>query len=125
MTPCFLGRKRKDRSEQSAQRVENFMHDHLRRAAARRIRRVAVHSVLSDVDIEAAQIDSTKLVECVIALVELELFVSRSTISDDMIESLQNPAIDQRHSERRRGIPLRYLYGFVTGSLDFASLRSG
>src|SRR4029077_11523296 len=81
------------------------MHDHLCRAAARRIRRVAVHSILSDVDIEAAQIDSTKLVECVIDLVELELFVSRSTISDDVIESLQNPAVDER--ERRR--PLTFI----------------
>src|SRR4029077_16710579 len=125
MAPCFLGGKGKNRREQSAERVENFVHDHLCRTPTRRIRCVAIHPVLGDVDIEAAQIDSTKLVEYVIDLVKLERFISRSTISDDMIESLQNPAIDQCHSERRRGIPLRYLYGFITGSLDFASLRSG
>ena len=58
------------------------MHDHLCRATTRRIRRVAIHPVLGDVDVEAAQIDRAKLVERVINLVELEGFVSRSAIAN-------------------------------------------
>ena len=71
------------------------MHDHLRRAAAWRIRRVAIHPVLGDVDVEAAQIDCAKLVERVINLMKFERFVSRPAIPDHLIQSLENPAIDQ------------------------------
>ena len=52
----------------------------LRRAAARRIGRVAIHPVLGDVDVKAAQIDGAKLIERVINLVE---FVGRIGRADN------------------------------------------
>src|SRR5207247_3560694 len=95
MAPRYLGGERKDGREQSAQRAENFMHEQLCRAPPRRIRRVAVHPILRNIDIEAAQIDGAKLVECVINLMELERLVSRSTIANHLVKPLQNPAINQ------------------------------
>src|SRR5436190_22349216 len=95
MAPCFLGSEGQDRRKQSAERVENSVHYYLCRATARRIRRVAIHPVFCDVDVEAAQIDCAKLVERMIDLVKSERFVTSSTICDHVIESLQNPAINQ------------------------------
>ena len=71
------------------------MHGHLRGTTAGRIRRVAVHPVLCDVDIEATQVHCAEVVERVVNLVKLERFVGGSTICDYMIDPLQNPAIDQ------------------------------
>ena len=95
MSPRFLGGEYEHWRQQSAQGAENFVHDHLCCAPPRRICRVAIHSVLGDVDIEAAQIDGAKLVEHVINLVELERLVCRSTISDHVAQTLQNPAVDE------------------------------
>src|SRR4029077_3155286 len=103
MSPRFLGGEYEHWRQQSAQSAENFMHDQLCCATTRRIRRVAIHPVLGDVDIEAAQIDGTKLVERVINLVKLKRFICRSAISDHVVQTLQNPAVDQRHSELRSG----------------------
>src|SRR6266513_4501953 len=95
MAPRFLGRKGENWREQLAPRVENLMHDYLCRTSTRRICRVAIHPVLGDVDIQAAQIDGTKVVECVIDLVELERLVSQSTIANHLLKPLQNPAVNQ------------------------------
>ncbi len=77
------------------------MHDCLRCAPTRGIRRVAIHPVLGDVDIKAAQIDSAKLIKYVINLVELERLISQSTIASHLVEPLQNPAIDERCTRHR------------------------
>src|SRR6266480_162277 len=95
MSPCFLSSENKNRREQSAERVENLVHRRLCRAPTWRIRRIAIHPVFGDVDVEAAQIDCAKLVERMINLVKFERFVTSSTICDHVIESLQNPAINQ------------------------------
>src|SRR4030095_8494769 len=81
------------------------MHDHLCRATPGRVRRVAIHPVLGDVDIKAAQIDGAKLVKRVIHLVKLESFVRRSAISNYVVQTLQNPTIDERCSRRYRRQP--------------------
>src|SRR5438067_13112086 len=95
MTPRLLGGEGENRRQQSAERIEDFVHDHLGGPAAWRILRVAVHPVFGDVDVQAAQVYRAKVVERVVNLVKLERFVSGSTIGDHMIEPLQNPAIDQ------------------------------
>src|SRR5713101_2359888 len=94
MTPRLLGSESEDRREQSAKRVESLVHNALRGAAARRIGRVAIHPVFRDVDVQTAQIDGAKLVECMINLVKLERFVGGLTITNHSIEPLQNPAIN-------------------------------
>src|ERR1044071_771912 len=101
MAPRFLCGKSKNWREQPTKRVENFMHDCLRRSTARGIRRVAIHPVFGNVDVEAAQIDGAKLIECVIDLVELERLVTRSTSADHFIQALENPAVNQRCSGGR------------------------
>src|SRR6266498_687192 len=52
-------------------------------------------SGLSDIDIEAAQVDGAKLIERVIDLVELERFVGCWTIANHFIHSLENPPVNQ------------------------------
>src|SRR5919109_3846328 len=96
MPPCLLSAEGKNRREQSAQCVENFIHHHLCRPTKWGVCRVAIHPVLRDIDVEAAQIHGTKLVERVINLVELECFISGSTSANRFIESLENPAVDKR-----------------------------
>src|SRR5260370_24505130 len=96
MSPCFFRGECKQRRKQFAERVEDFVHGCLRGTPAGRIWRIAIHPIFSDVDVEAAQIDCAELVERVINLVELERLISRAAISDHLIESLQNPAIDKR-----------------------------
>src|SRR6266513_372617 len=95
MSPCFLSSENKNRREQSAERVENLVHRRLCRAPTWRIRRVAIHPVFGDVDVEAAQIHSAKLVERVVDLVEFEFFIRRSTIANHLVKPLENPAINQ------------------------------
>ena len=94
MPPRFLGGECENRCEQPAECVEDFVHCDLRRAAAWRIRCVAIHPVFGDVDVKAAQVYRAKLIERMIDFVKLERFVSSSTICDHVIESLQDPAID-------------------------------
>ena len=96
MSPRFFGSKYKDRRKQPAQGVENFMHHHLCRTTPGRVCRVAIHPILGDIDIKAAQIDGAKLVKRVIHLVKLECFVRRSAISNYVVQTLQNPAINER-----------------------------
>src|SRR5260370_42236838 len=96
MTPCLLGGKHENRRQQSAERLEDFVHPVLRGATAWRIRRVAVHSIFGDVDVKTAQVDRAKLIERMINLVELERFICGSAIGDQVIKSLQNPERDQR-----------------------------
>src|ERR1041385_2981005 len=81
--------------EQPAKRIEKFAHRRLRRTATRRVRRVAVHAVLGDVDVKAAQIDGAKLIQRVIDLVKFEILIGRPTRLDHIIKSLENPAIDK------------------------------
>src|SRR5215471_18753822 len=71
------------------------MHDCLGCPTPRRIWRVAIHPVLGDIDIETAQIDGAKLVQRVVNLVEFARFISRSAISDYLVQTLQNPAINE------------------------------
>ena len=71
------------------------MHCALGSAAARRIRGVAIHPILGDVDVKAAKIDGTKMIDAVINLVELEGGIRVPAFRDDMIESIENPAVDQ------------------------------
>src|ERR1700676_3079025 len=96
MSPCFFRGECKQRREQFAERVEDFVHGVLRGTPARRIWRIAIHPIFSDVDVETAQIDCAELGERVVNLVELERLISGTTISDHMIESLQTPAINKR-----------------------------
>ena len=98
MAPRFLGRKCKNGRQQPAQHVENLMHHHLSRTPTQRTWRVAIHPVLGDIDIEAAQIDGAKLIERVIDLMELERFVGCSTIANHFIQAFQDPAIDEGQS---------------------------
>src|SRR5262249_39774491 len=98
MSPRFLSGEYKNWREQLAKRAEYFMHDTLSCPTTRRICRVAIHPVLGDVDIETAQIHCTKLVQHVVNLVELERFVGRTAIGDHLVQTLQNPAINQRYS---------------------------
>src|SRR4026208_122320 len=105
MPPRFLGRKYKDRRKQSAQGVENFMHHHLCRATPGRVCRVAIHPVLGDVDIKAAQLDGAKLGKRRIHLVTLASFARRSAITNYVVQTLQNPTIDERCSCRYRRQP--------------------
>src|SRR6266487_1570322 len=95
MAPCFIGGKSKNRREQLTQRIESLVHNGLGSSTTPRLRRIAIHPVFRDIDVQTAQIDGTKLVECLINLMKLECFVSRSTISNHLIKPLQNPAIDQ------------------------------
>ena len=82
------------------------MHRCLRRAAARRIRRIAIHPVLGDIDVKAAQIDRTKLIERVIDLVEFVGLIRSAAISDHVFQAMQNPAIDQSEDSER--FPVAY-----------------
>ena len=94
MRPGLLGGECQDRREQTTQRIENFMHRELSRAAARRIRGVAIHPVFGDVDIEAAEIDGAEVIDAMINLVELKGRIRAAAFGDDMIEPIENPAID-------------------------------
>ena len=96
ITPRFFRGEDQDRREQPAKRVEDLAHRRLRRAAARRIGRVAIHPVLGDVDVEAAQVDRAELVERVINLVEFVGRVGRAAIRDHVLQPIENPAIDER-----------------------------
>ena len=95
VAPRFLRGEDEDRREQPAERVENLVHRHLRGAAARRIGRVAIHAVLRDVDIEAAQVDGAELIQGVINLVEFVGRIGRAAFFDDLLQPIENPAIDQ------------------------------
>src|SRR5215471_9165536 len=95
MPPGFLGCEYENWRKEAAERIENRLHDGLRRAAARRISRVAIHPVLCDVDVEAAQIDSAKLIDRVINLVKFECCISGTTVSDHVVQPLKNPPINQ------------------------------
>ena len=96
ITPRFLRREDENRGEQLAERREDLMHGHLRRATPRRIDRVAIHPVLCDIDIEAAQIDGAELVKSVVDLVKFVSRVGRATLFDDLLKTIENPAIDER-----------------------------
>src|SRR5919201_1907554 len=95
VTPRFLGGKRKDRRDQFAKSVEDLMHCALRCPPPRRIRRIAVHSILRNIDIQTAQVDGTKVIDRVVDPMKLESLVSGSTIDNQLIQPLQNPAIDE------------------------------
>src|SRR3984893_5406595 len=122
MPPRFLCCESQNRREQLTKSAKDFVHCALGRASPSRVRRVAIHPVFRDVDIKRAQIDRTEVIERVIDLMKLKRFVSGSTIGNHSVESLQNPPINQRkiscreclrqmarHSERSRGILLRFL----------------
>ena len=85
--------------EQLAKGIVDFLHCALRGSTAGRIRRIAIHPVLCDVDVEAAEIDRAKLIECVIDLVEFVGGVGVATFRDHVLQPMKNPAIDERDSE--------------------------
>src|ERR1700704_5681080 len=70
------------------------MHRELGRAAARRIRGVAIHPILGDVDVKAAEIDGAKMIDAMINLVELEGGIRAPAFGGDLVEPIENPAID-------------------------------
>ena len=94
MSPRLLGGEDQDGREQTTQGIENFMHRELSGAAARRIGGVTVHSVFGDVDVEAAEIDCAEVIDAMINLVELEGRIRAPAFRNDMIEPIENPAID-------------------------------
>ena len=94
MSPCLLGGECQDRCEQTTERVENFMHRELGSAASRRIGSVAIHPVFGDVDVETAEIDCAEVIDAMVNLVELEGCIGIPAFRDDMIEPIENPAID-------------------------------
>src|ERR1700693_1624433 len=96
MPPRFLSGKSEKWRKQFAEPVEDFVHGCLSGATAGRIRHVAVHPIFGDVDIRTAEIDRAELIERVINRVKLERFISGSTSSGHLIQSLKNPAINKR-----------------------------
>src|SRR5205807_170679 len=95
MAPCFFRSEYKNGREQTAEGVKNLVHRELSRAPARRVGGIAVHSVFGDVDVKAAEIDCAKMIDAVINLVELEGSIRTPAFRDDMIEPIENPAIDE------------------------------
>ena len=95
ITPRFFRGEGEDRREQLDHRLEDLVHRGLRRAAARRIGRVAIHPVLRDVDVEAAQIDRAELIQRVIDLVELVGGIRLAAFGDDLLQA------DAGSSDRR------------------------
>src|SRR5215469_10314765 len=91
IAPCFLRGENKNWCEQTAERVENFAHRRLCCTPTWRFRRVAIHPVFSNIDVEAAQIHSTKLIERVVDLVKFEFFIRGPASADHFVQSLQNP----------------------------------
>src|SRR5947209_7041329 len=95
MRPRLLRGKGEDGREQLTKCPEDFVHRRLRRPSTSRVRGIAIHPVFGDVDVEAAQVHRAKLIQGVIDLVKLERFISRTTIANHLIESLQNPSINK------------------------------
>ena len=102
--PRFLRRERTQRREQAAQRVEHRVHHRLRRAPPHRPGLVAVHPVLGDVHVQAAQVHRAKLVERVVDLVELERRVRFLARRDDLLQPVADPAIHERVLVRHDGV---------------------
>src|SRR4051812_31768413 len=71
------------------------MHGGLGGKTARRIGSVAIHPVLRDVDVKAAQIDGAEMIQDVIDLVELICCIRRAAFRDHILETIQDPAIDE------------------------------
>ena len=94
IAPNFFGSERQDWRKPSTQSIQCLLHDKLRSTTARRIRRVAIHPVLSDVDVKAAQIYYAELIKRVINLVKLEVAVGRLTSHRDLCETIKDPTID-------------------------------
>ena len=57
---------------------------------------VAIHPVLGDIDVEAAQIDGTKLVYPVVNFVKLVLLVRIPALLNQLLKPRRRPSIDQR-----------------------------
>src|SRR3954447_6020967 len=95
VTPRLLSGEDEDRSEPLTERFENLAHRGLRGPSSRGIDRVAIHSVLRDVDIEATQVNGAKLIESVINLVEFVRRIGGPALFDHALQAIENPAIDQ------------------------------
>ena len=93
--PRFLGRKNEDRSDQPDQGIEGLMENGLRRAPPAGGGSVAIHSVLGDIDVEAAQIHGTKLVYPVVNFVKLILLVGFAALFNQLLKPRRHPSIDQ------------------------------
>src|SRR5205823_2718673 len=76
-------------------RIQNFAHGCLSRATTQGVRSIAIHPVFGDVDVQTAQINRAKLIEDMINLVKFERFIGRATIGNHLMQTLQDPAIDQ------------------------------
>jgi hypothetical protein len=61
--PCFVGGEGEDGGEEFGEVCEDLVHGGLGAAAARAVGRVAVESVLGDVDVEGAEVCGAELVE--------------------------------------------------------------
>src|SRR4051794_39525746 len=94
-TPRFVRSKYRDWSKEPAKAAQNFIHDGLSLPPSGRIRSITIHPVLGYIYIERAQIDRTKLVNCVVNLVIFERLIGGAAFPDHLIQSLQDPAIDQ------------------------------
>ena len=70
------------------------MHRPLRCTPPGRVGRVAIHPVLGDIDVKAAEIDGAEMIDTVINLVELESRIRVPAFGGDMIEPIKNPAVD-------------------------------
>src|ERR1700722_20775053 len=71
------------------------MENGLRRAPPAGGGSVAIHSVLGDIDVEAAQIHGTKLVYPVVNFVKLILPIGLLALLDELLKPRSRPSIDQ------------------------------
>src|ERR1700722_320827 len=71
------------------------MENGLRRAPPAGGGSVAIHSVLGDIDVEAAQIHGTKLVYPVVNFVKLILQVGFAALFNELLKPRRYPSIDQ------------------------------
>ena len=93
--PDFIGGEGEDGGEQFAQRLGDLADGGLGGTAARAVRRVAVHPVLGDVDVEGAEVAGDELVHDGEDLAEIIGGVGGHGFGSDGVEALQNPAVDE------------------------------
>ena len=107
MLPGLVGGVGEDRREELGQREEDIVHRSLRGATAQRITGIAVHPVLGDIDVNRRKIGGAELVERVEDFAEFISLVGLTAFADHGVESLEDPAIEQRHVGRRHAVGLR------------------
>src|SRR5580693_3031584 len=93
--PCLFSRKNENWSDQSYDGIEGSIEDGLGCAAPARIGSVAIHSILGNIHVKAAEIYSTKLVHPMVNLVKFILLVRLPTLLNKLLKSRGGPSIDQ------------------------------